>query len=96
MDLPSAERLEAEIKRQVLWVKSSRILYVQNSSLFAGQKNIEFTSSFARAIPEVVLTGNEYMDLLCRIIQTGLLYNFEESAVEWILRTENLLLSTHD
>ncbi|KAG5528305.1 hypothetical protein RHGRI_029096 [Rhododendron griersonianum] len=96
LNLPSSKkRLQVEMRKLVLWEKKSQKLLVHklNWNGGSGNRSMEFTTDFARAISEVVLPdASGLMEELCKIIKMGCVLGFEEDKVESLLLSENLEL----
>ncbi|CAL5366615.1 unnamed protein product [Camellia sinensis] len=98
LQIPSLDNpLSAKTRRLVMWDKSSNRLIVYNSCLKHLKNNIEFVIDFALAVSEGLLPNRaDDADRLCKIIQTGLAFEFKEDAVDFLLMRENLELSATD
>ncbi|XP_058185661.1 uncharacterized protein LOC131302885 [Rhododendron vialii] len=95
LNLPSKIRLQVEMRKLVLWEKKSQKLLVHkpNWNGGSGNRSMEFTTDFARAISEVVLPdASGLVEDLCKIIKMGCVLGFEENKVESLLLSENLEL----
>ncbi|XP_077251764.1 uncharacterized protein LOC143890988 [Tasmannia lanceolata] len=96
--LPSAgKELNLQTRRMVLWDKDSCRLLIHKCSGENKKTSIEFAASFAQAISEGLLQGNmDMVNGLCKIIQMGFAFGFQDDAVEFLLLAENLQLYMED
>ncbi|KAL7602647.1 hypothetical protein Lser_V15G21277 [Lactuca serriola] len=94
------EVVDVEPRRMIRWDKQLSKLYMQKMERSSGHKNvIEYASHFAEEIAEGVLWDNEELvPDLCELIRLGFLLEFDEEAVEFLMKIKNLqiFLEDHD
>ncbi|XP_023758052.1 uncharacterized protein LOC111906533 [Lactuca sativa] len=92
------EVVDVEPRRMIRWDKQLSKLYMQKMERASGHKNvIEYASHFAEEIAEGVLWDNEELvPDLCELIRLGFLLEFDEEAVEFLMKIKNLQIFLED
>ncbi|KAJ3701504.1 hypothetical protein LUZ61_005209 [Rhynchospora tenuis] len=94
---PSLKEYTANGRRVVFLDKAAQTIFVHRGTFDKRHTSIEFITYFARAISSIVPLDMAYLyNDICRLIQTGITFGFEEGAVKFILHTENLHIFTED
>ncbi|OMO57453.1 hypothetical protein COLO4_35378 [Corchorus olitorius] len=90
--------LEVRRTKMVFWDRRSHRLILDRSGFGDRKTNIEFVSSFAQEISEGVLSKGptDAINDLSKLLQIGLMFDFKEDAVEFLLMKENLELFVAD
>lgn len=99
LKLSSGDVLDVKGLRMIRWDK-------QNSNIFSqkldksggGQKNVlEYATNFAQVVSEGLLWGKEdYIDELIELIKLGFMVEFDEAAIEFLMKTKNLEIFVED
>ncbi|CAI9283732.1 unnamed protein product [Lactuca saligna] len=92
------EVVDVEPRRMIRWDKQLSKLYMQKMERSSGHKNIiEYASHFAEEIAEGVLWDNEELvPDLCELVRLGFLLEFDEEAVEFLMKIKNLQIFLED
>ncbi|KAJ1685581.1 hypothetical protein LUZ63_016971 [Rhynchospora breviuscula] len=94
---PSLKEYSAKERRVMFLDKSAQTIFVHRGTFEKRHTSIEFITYFARAISSMLPLDMAYIyNDICRLIQTGIMFGFEEGAVKFILHTENLHIYTED
>ncbi|XAR67863.1 hypothetical protein NMG60_11002793 [Bertholletia excelsa] len=98
LSLSSGEILKAEARSMIRWERGSKKLFAQKIDRSSGHKSIiEYATYFSEAISEGLLWDNEdQMHQLAELIKLGFLVEFNEEAIEFLMKTKNLQLFLED
>ncbi|KAI3820646.1 hypothetical protein L1987_08194 [Smallanthus sonchifolius] len=100
LSLSRGDVLNVEAKRMIRWDKQNSKLFMQKMEEGGGQKSIiEYASHFAEVVAEGMLWENEELvPELCELIRLGYLVEFDEEAIEFLMKMKNLqvFLEDHD
>ncbi|KAI3820645.1 hypothetical protein L1987_08193 [Smallanthus sonchifolius] len=100
LSLSCGDVVNVEAKRMICWDKHNSKLFMQKRERGGGHKNvIEYASHFGEVIAEGVLWENEdAVPRLSELIRLGFLLEFDEEAVDFLMKTKNLqiFLEDHD
>ncbi|KAL7191652.1 hypothetical protein ACSBR2_023687 [Camellia fascicularis] len=96
--LSSGERLKKEAKPTIRWDRESKKLFTVKMDRSGGhRKNIEYATCFSEAISEGLLWENEdHIRELAELIKLGFVLEFDEGAIEFLMKTQNLQLFLED
>ncbi|KAF6137957.1 hypothetical protein GIB67_041830 [Kingdonia uniflora] len=98
LPLSSGESLNVKECRMIRWEKESSVLFTQKLGRSSEHKtNIEFATYFSQVIAEGVLW--ERVDCiagLSELLKLGWLLEFEEEAIDFLLKSKNLQLFMED
>ncbi|XP_074280401.1 uncharacterized protein LOC141605501 [Silene latifolia] len=96
--LPGGGPLEVESQKLVHWELKSDSLFIEKSSYKNRKLSMKFGSYFSQELAEGLLSQEKSpaVNDLQKIIQLGLVYDFEEDAVEFLITRENLELVSED
>lgn len=96
--LSSGEIVNAKASQKIRWDKESSVLFAQKNDFAGGQKNlIEYATYFSEVIAEGVLW--EIEDHICplsELIKLAFLLNFDEAAVQYLMKSKNLQIFMED
>ncbi|XP_050376688.1 uncharacterized protein LOC126794087 [Argentina anserina] len=94
LSLPNSERkvLRAEGSRKVRFDRDNSMIFTQKLDKSGGQKSlIEFVTCFSEAISESVLwESTDHIDTLAELIKVAALLDFNEEAVDFLMKFKNL------
>ncbi|KAI3688635.1 hypothetical protein L2E82_46360 [Cichorium intybus] len=98
LSLSSGDVVDVEPRRMIRWDKQQSKLYMQKMDRSSGHKNvIEYASHFAEELAQGVLWENEELvPDLCELIRLGFLLEFDEDAVEYLMKIKNLQIFLED
>ncbi|GMP34210.1 hypothetical protein CsSME_00007182 [Camellia sinensis var. sinensis] len=98
LSLSSGERLKKEAKPMIHWERESKKLFTVKMDRSGGhRKNIEYATCFSKAISEGLLWENEdHIRELAELIKLGFVLEFDEGAIEFLMKTQNLQLFLED
>ncbi|XP_028082517.1 uncharacterized protein LOC114283846 [Camellia sinensis] len=98
LSLSSGERLKKEAKPMIRWDRESKKLFTVKMDRSGGhRKNIEYATCFSEAISEGLLWENEdHIRELAELIKLGFVLEFDEGAIEFLMKTQNLQLFLED
>ncbi|KAJ9140122.1 hypothetical protein P3X46_030804 [Hevea brasiliensis] len=98
LSLYSGEIVNAEVSRKLRWDRESSKLFAQKKDRAGGQKSlIEYATYFSKVIAEGVLWEKE--DQICalsELIKLAFLLNFDEAAVQYLMKSKNLQIFMED
>lgn len=96
--LSSGEIVNAKASQKIRWDKESSVLFAQKNDFAGGQKNlIEYATYFSKVIAQGVLW--EIEDHICPLsefIKLAFLLNFDEAAVQYLMKSKNLQIFMED
>ncbi|XP_076882663.1 uncharacterized protein LOC143531203 [Bidens hawaiensis] len=98
LSLSCGNVINVEAKRMIRWDKQNSKLYMQKREEGGGLKNVlEHASHFAEVIAEGMLWENEeVVPLLSELIRLGYLVDFDEEAVDLLMKMKNLQVFVED
>ncbi|KAL8118501.1 uncharacterized protein LOC141723799 [Apium graveolens] len=98
LSLSSGEVLNVESRQMLRWERQISKLFVQKLDKDGGHKNIiEYASHFSEVIAGGLLWENEdHMLRLAELIRLGFLVEFNEEAVEYLMKAKNLQIFLED
>ncbi|KAK9080568.1 hypothetical protein SSX86_000326 [Deinandra increscens subsp. villosa] len=99
LSLSCGNVVNVEAKRMVRWDKQNSRLFMQKlERKCCGYKNVlEYASHFGEVIAEGVLWENEdAVPKLAELIRLGFLLEFDEEAVDFLMKTKNLQIFLED
>ncbi|XP_042388023.1 uncharacterized protein LOC121980124 [Zingiber officinale] len=99
LTLSSGRILDSKGTRIFLWEKDNAKLFLQRdkSGMKRKRHNIEYATNFADVIARGLLSEMpDQIAPLAELIRLGCLLNFEEDAVDYLLKTKNLQLFPED
>uniref|UniRef100_J3KV45 Sacsin/Nov domain-containing protein n=1 Tax=Oryza brachyantha TaxID=4533 RepID=J3KV45_ORYBR len=96
--LSSGGALDVKASRMLRWEREDHKLYIQRSHGAAGYKEkIEFATYFAEEISQGLLFDvADRIPSLAELIKVGSLLDFQDAAVDFLLKTKNLQLFPED
>lgn len=96
--LSSGKSLSVKASRKVRWDMDNLKLFIQKTDRSSKYKaNIEFSTYFSEAISKGLLWDQpDQIDGLSELIKLGCLLEFDDDAVEFLLKTKNLQLFVED
>ncbi|CAH1443071.1 unnamed protein product [Lactuca virosa] len=93
----SGDVVDVEPRRMIHWDKQHSKLYMQKKTSSNYKYAIEYASHFAEEIAEgVLLEKEELVRDLSELIRLGYLLDFDEEAVEFLMKTNNLQIFVED
>ncbi|KAK1407150.1 hypothetical protein QVD17_38761 [Tagetes erecta] len=98
LPLSCGDVVNVEAKRMIRWDKQNSKLFMQKMEEGCGRKNvIEHASHFAEVIAEGMLWENEdLVPHLSELIRLGYLLEFDEEAIEYLMKIKNLQIFSED
>ncbi|KAM7480796.1 hypothetical protein LguiB_005379 [Lonicera macranthoides] len=98
LQLSSGKMLNPKVTRMIRWDREDSKFFTQKMDTSGGRKNLmEFASYFAEVVAEGMLWEVEdQMHQLAELIRLGFLVEFDEEAIEFLMKTENLQLFLED
>ncbi|CAL5373071.1 unnamed protein product [Camellia sinensis] len=98
LSLSSGERLKKEVKPMIRWERESKKLFTVKMDRSGGHRNIiEYATCFSEAISEGLLWEKEdHICELAELIKLGFVLEFNEEAIEFLMKTKNLQLFLED
>ncbi|XP_042504941.1 uncharacterized protein LOC122081759 [Macadamia integrifolia] len=98
LPLSSGKNVNAEVGQMIRWERENSRLFIQKIYIPSGHKaNIEFATNFSKVISEGLLWMKEdQISRLSELIKLGVLLEFEEEAVKFLMLTKNLQLLMED
>ncbi|CAL5348684.1 unnamed protein product [Camellia sinensis] len=98
LSLSLGERLKKETKPMIRWDRESKKLFTVKMDRSGGhRKNIEYATCFSEAISEGLLWENEdHIRELAELIKLAFVLEFDEGAIEFLMKTQNLQLFLED
>ncbi|XP_058226463.1 uncharacterized protein LOC131335221 [Rhododendron vialii] len=96
--LSSGEILKGEARRMIRWERESKKFFTQKMDRSDGHRSvIEYAMCLSEAISEGLLWEKEdHMPQLAELIKLGFLVEFNEDAIEFLMKTMNLQLFLED
>jgi sacsin len=90
--LSDGEPLKVKASRMIRWDKECSKFFTQKMDKAGGQKNlIEYATSFSEVIARGVLWDKEdQIKALSELIKLAFLLNFDEQAVQFLMKSNNL------
>ncbi|XP_058103015.1 uncharacterized protein LOC131246676 isoform X3 [Magnolia sinica] len=93
--LSAGKIIKANAARMIRWDREDSKLFVQKIS--CNKSNIKFATYFSEVIAEGLLWEEpDRIPDLCELIKIGCLLEFEEAAIEFFLKTQNLQVFMED
>ncbi|XP_025013815.2 uncharacterized protein LOC107261958 [Ricinus communis] len=98
LSLSSGEIVKVRTERMLRWDKESSKLFTQKTNRAGGQRNlVEYATYFSEAIAEGVLWEKEsHIRALSELIRLAFVLNFDEEAVEFLMKSKNLQVFVED
>ncbi|KAI7747874.1 hypothetical protein M8C21_018549 [Ambrosia artemisiifolia] len=98
LSLSTGDVLTVEAKRMIRWDKQNSKLFMQKMEEGGGQKSIiEYASHFGEVIAEGMLWENEeVVPQLSELIRLGYLVEFDEEAIDFLMKMKNLQIFVED
>ncbi|CAL5375334.1 unnamed protein product [Camellia sinensis] len=98
LSLSSGERLKKEVKPMIRWERESKKLFTVKMDRSGGHRSIiEYATCFSEAISEGLLWEKEdHICELAELIKLGFVLEFNEEAIEFLMKTKNLQLFLED
>ncbi|XP_059444849.1 uncharacterized protein LOC132176607 isoform X3 [Corylus avellana] len=98
LPLSSGEFVKAKARRVILWDRESSKFVAQKLDRSGGYKNIiEYATYFSEAISEGLLWENsDHIETLSELIKLGFTLEFNEEAVEFLMKSKNLQIFMED
>ena len=98
LSFSSGDALDVEAKRMIRWDKQNSKFFMQKLDRSTGYKHLmEYASHFGEVIADGVIWENEELvPGLSELIRLGFLVEFDEDAVEFLLKTKNLQIFLED
>ncbi|KAL8243548.1 hypothetical protein R6Q59_009806 [Mikania micrantha] len=98
LSLSSGDLVNVEAKKTIRWDKQNSKLFMQKMGEDCGHKNVlEYATHFAEVIAEGMLWENEEaVPQLSELIRLGFLVEFDEEAVEFLMKMKNLQIFQED
>ncbi|KAE8123810.1 hypothetical protein FH972_018734 [Carpinus fangiana] len=98
LSLSSGEFVKAKARRVILWDRESSKFVAQKLDRSGGFKNIiEYATFFSEAISEGLLWENsDHIETLSELIKLGFTLEFNEEAVEYLMKSKNLEIFMED
>ncbi|CAL5327465.1 unnamed protein product [Camellia sinensis] len=98
LSLSSGERLKKEVKPMIRWERESKKLFTVKMDRSGGHRSIiEYATCFSEAISEGLLWEKEdHIRELAELIKLGFVLEFNEEAIEFLMKTKNLQLFLED
>nr|GEW07666.1 DNA binding,ATP binding protein [Tanacetum cinerariifolium] len=98
LSFSSGDALIVEAKRMIRWDKQNSKFFMQKLDRSTGYKHLmEYASHFGEVIADGVIWENEELvSGLSELIRLGFLVEFDEEAVEFLLKTNNLQIFLED
>ncbi|KAA8542076.1 hypothetical protein F0562_023228 [Nyssa sinensis] len=98
LSLSSGPILNVRPRRMIRWERENSKFFTQKLDRSGGNKSIiEYATYFSEVISEGMLWEKEdHMRRLAELIKLGFLLEFNEEAIEFLLKTKNLQLDSED
>ncbi|PWA35839.1 DNA binding,ATP binding protein [Artemisia annua] len=98
LSFSSGDALNVEAKRMIRWDKQNSKFFMQKLDRSTGYKHLmEYASHFGEVIADGVIWENEELvPGFSELIRLGFLVEFDEEAVEFLLKTKNLQIFLED
>nr|CAB3489867.1 unnamed protein product [Digitaria exilis] len=98
VSLSTGEVVDVKASRMLRWERENSKLYMQSShGEFCYKEKIEFATYFAEEISQGLLFEMaDQIPSLAELIKVGSLLDFQDTAVEFLLKSKNLLLFPED
>ncbi|KAF5957281.1 hypothetical protein HYC85_004506 [Camellia sinensis] len=97
LSLSSGERLKKEVKPMIRWERDSKLFTVKMDRSGGHRSIIEYATCFSEAISEGLLWEKEdHIRELAELIKLGFVLEFNEEAIEFLMKTKNLQLFLED
>ncbi|XP_071692422.1 uncharacterized protein [Rutidosis leptorrhynchoides] len=98
LSFSSGDVVRVEARRMVRWDKQNSMFFMQKIDKSCGYINvIEHASHFAEAIADGVFWENEeFVPKLSELIRLGFMLNFDEEAIDFLLKNKNLEILMED
>ncbi|KAM5571578.1 hypothetical protein ABKV19_011919 [Rosa sericea] len=98
LSLSSGKVLNVRGSRKIRFDRENSKIFTQKMDKSGGQKSmIEFATSFSQAISESVLwKSTDHIDSLSELITVAALLNFNEEAVDFLMKSKNLQIFMED
>ncbi|KAG9129254.1 hypothetical protein Leryth_006468 [Lithospermum erythrorhizon] len=98
LQLSSGETVNAEMSQTMRWEKSSSMIYVQKENPLGGSIDLlEYAICASEVISEGLLWENEeHMLQLADLLKVGFLLEFDEAAIDLLMKTKNLEILPED
>ncbi|XP_077228605.1 uncharacterized protein LOC143861588 [Tasmannia lanceolata] len=98
LSLPSGKSINANASRMIRWEKENSKLFIQKNDGSSRHKaRVEFATYFSEVISSGLLWENpDRIAGLSELIKLGCLLEFEDDAVEFLLKSKNLQLFDQD
>ncbi|XP_077229643.1 uncharacterized protein LOC143862479 [Tasmannia lanceolata] len=98
LSLSSGKSINANASRMIRWERENAKLFIQKNERSSGHKaRVEFATYFSEVISSGLLWENpDRIAGLSELIKLGFFCEFEEDAVEFLLKTKNLQLFIED
>ncbi|XP_077227223.1 uncharacterized protein LOC143860448 isoform X2 [Tasmannia lanceolata] len=98
LSLPSGKSIDANVSRMIRWERENSKLLIQKNDGSSGHKaRVEFATYFSEVISCGLLWDNpDRIAGLSELVKLGCLLEFEDNAVEFLLKSKNLQLFVED
>ncbi|KAI3504524.1 hypothetical protein L1887_26069 [Cichorium endivia] len=98
LTLSCGDVVDVKPRRMIRWDKQQSKLYMQKMERSSGHKNVmEYAFHFAEEIAEGVLSENEELvGNLSELIRSGYMVEFEEEAIDFLMKKKNLQILVED
>ncbi|KAH0688120.1 hypothetical protein KY284_018673 [Solanum tuberosum] len=98
LSLSSGEVLNVEVSRMICWERKSSKIFLQKLDKSGGYKSkLEYATYFSEVVAEGILKEKEdFVPQLAELIKLGFILEFDEAAIEFLMKTENLQIFLED
>ncbi|KAM3381544.1 hypothetical protein P3S68_007117 [Capsicum galapagoense] len=98
LSLSSGEVLNVKVSRMMCWERESSKIFLQKLDKSGGYKGkLEYATYFSEVVAEGILREKEdYVPQLAELIKLGFILEFDEEAVGFLMKTNNLQIFLED
>ncbi|XP_055828566.1 uncharacterized protein LOC129896657 [Solanum dulcamara] len=98
LSLSSGEIINVKVSRMMCWDRESSKIFTQKLDKSGGYKcKLEYATYFSEVVAEGILREKEdYVPQLAELIKLGFILEFDEAAVEFLMKTKNLQIFLED
>lgn len=98
LSLSSGEIMNVKVSRMMCWDRESSKIFTQKLDKLGGYKcKLEYATYFSEVVAEGILREKEdYVPQLAELIKLGFILEFDEAAVEFLMKTKNLQIFLED
>uniref|UniRef100_M1D4Y2 DNA binding protein n=2 Tax=Solanum tuberosum TaxID=4113 RepID=M1D4Y2_SOLTU len=98
LSLSSGEVLNVNVSRMICWERKSSKIFLQRLDKSGGYKSkLEYATYFSEVVAEGILKEKEdFVPQLAELIKLGFILKFDEAAIEFLMKTENLQIFLED